>query len=482
MALSLLLSGPEDAPAQLLSPGKLATVHAELEGLRKCTTCHRLRARGIANDLCLECHGPLRTRIAERRGFHATLGDRDCAECHKEHFGRDFVVVRFDTTAFAHDTVGFELVGRHGQLTCRECHTGSLVQAADVRSFKGEHAALDRTFLGLGTDCESCHAEDNPHDRQFTDKACTDCHDQVSWENAHDVDHERTRYPLTGRHRMVECVDCHDRGRGGNASESRYRGLRFDTCTACHRDPHERKMGADCESCHTTAGWERIANDRFEREFDHGVTRFSLEGRHADVQCAACHDPSAVSSDIRLVFARAPRGRAYPRPRADDCLSCHVDYHDGVFEAGADGPLCDRCHGQVGWLPTSYDLARHNSGNTFRLEGAHLATPCQACHAAEAIDAPPRFRVEHDRCAACHAADDPHEEQFGDQACDDCHGVDAFGVTTFDHDQTRYPLDGRHRNVTCSACHVLEVGAGGTTLRRFRPLGMQCEDCHGEPS
>lgn len=481
LAALVLLLLPGAAGAQLLSPGKLTAAHADLEGIRNCTACHRLRERGIANDRCLDCHVPLRTRIAEGRGLHATLGGRDCAGCHKDHFGRDFESVRLDTTAFAHDTVGFELSDAHRALACRECHTPSLVRAADVRAFKEEHAALDRTYLGLGTDCESCHAEDSPHERQFRDKRCTDCHDQISWENAHDIEHDRTRYPLTGRHRTVKCAECHDRGSANGTAGSRYRGLRFDTCTACHRDPHERRMGPECESCHTTAAWAALDRNRFERDFDHGATRFRLEGRHADAACSSCHDRSASLPDIRMEYVPGPPGQTYPRPRADDCLSCHVDYHDGVFADGPSQARCDDCHGQDGWLPTSYDLSRHNDGSTFVLDGGHLATPCGSCHAADGTDAPARFRMEHDRCATCHAADDPHDGQFADRRCDDCHGTQDFIVRGFDHEATDYPLDGRHRDVPCAACHELEFRVDGRSVQRFRPLGTRCEDCHGEP-
>jgi hypothetical protein len=478
---ALLVAAPRDGRAQLLSPGKLTAAHADLDGLRNCTSCHRLRERGVANDLCLECHAPLQSRIADNKGLHATVRRRSCSECHKEHFGRDFDAIHLDTAGFAHDTVGFALAGSHATVACRDCHTASLVRAADVRAFKAKHAALDRTYLGLGTECESCHTADDPHDEQFGDRRCADCHDENAWEDAHDVDHDRTRYPLTGRHRSVECEECHDPSNATGRAGSRYRGLRFDTCTACHRDPHERRMGSDCESCHTTAGWARLDRNRFEREFDHGTTDFELEGGHADARCSACHDRSVSDPDIRLVFSPGTHNRSYPAPKADDCLSCHVDIHDSVFTERAGGALCDRCHDQVDWHPTTYDVVRHNDGSTFVLEGAHLATPCGACHAADADGVPPRFRLDHDRCVSCHAEDDPHDGQFEDRACDDCHGTDGYDVARFDHDRTRYPLDGSHRDVGCAACHAGEPRADGTILRRFRPLGMQCEDCHGDP-
>ena len=300
----LLVVVAAPASAQLISPGKLSSAHADLEGVRACTQCHRLRERGIANDLCLTCHELLRSRIEARLGYHATVADRNCAACHKEHFGTDFALVRLDTTAFEHDRVGFTLEGHHAEVSCRECHTAELVADTAVRRIRTEHHALERTYLGLATTCVGCHRKDDPHGTQFAGQVCTDCHTQNRWKGAAQFDHETTDYPLTGRHRSVECARCHNSPSRASRGIVRYAGLAFATCTDCHRDPHDRHMGTECTQCHTTGGWSQITNRQFEQTFDHATTGYALRGAHGDLECARCHSVDAGGAQgIRLTFA-----------------------------------------------------------------------------------------------------------------------------------------------------------------------------------
>ena len=140
-----LLVGPAARPvgAQLISPGALSEAHAQLEGIRSCTSCHQLRSKGIDAGLCLDCHEPLRSRIRARRGYHVAEGATDdCARCHKEHFGREFSLVRFDTASFDHGGVGWAPEGAHASLDCRDCHTAPLVRSLEVRTFKGRYLSL----------------------------------------------------------------------------------------------------------------------------------------------------------------------------------------------------------------------------------------------------------------------------------------------------------------------------------------------------
>ena len=150
--LVLLAAGPLARPAngQLIPPGKLSEPHAELEGIRACTNCHELREKGVEAGLCLDCHSPLRARIEAGQGLHPASDATDgCARCHKEHFGRDFDLLRFDASGFDHSEVGWSPEGAHAALDCRDCHTASLVTSREVRSFKGRYGALSRTYLGL---------------------------------------------------------------------------------------------------------------------------------------------------------------------------------------------------------------------------------------------------------------------------------------------------------------------------------------------
>ena len=451
------------ADAQIISPGRLSRVHADLEGITNCTSCHELGRKGIQNTRCLDCHEPLQQRIREGRGLHAASADETCASCHKEHFGAVFEMVRFDTTRFDHADAGFELLGRHADESCRSCHRPELVRDPLVRAFKGKVGALDDTFLGLSRSCIDCHATDDPHERQFVGRDCAGCHSEEGWEDVGAFDHSEAAFALTGQHREVECAACHPTRRGPSGGDVvQFADVAFGACSDCHEDPHAGEMGARCSSCHTATGWYELERAGFERTFDHATTGFELVGRHARVACRSCHT-SRSDESIRLTFQRAVG--SYRPPDAEDCNSCHVDIHRDAFDASS----CDDCHTQESWQPVSFDIERHNVEADFMLTGAHVATPCRACHSdAEA------FRFESFECTACHAADDPHGSQFGDTACTACHGDDAWNVpASFDHDATEFPLDGAHVDVLCADCHV-KTG----DVRTFRGLDESCASCH----
>jgi hypothetical protein len=83
-------------------------------------------------------------------------------------------------------------------------------------------------------------------------------------------------------------------------------------------------------------------------------------------------------------------------------------------------------------------------------------------------------------CVSCHVSDDPHAGQFPGLGCAACHGIEAFVPVDarFDHDLTAFSLDGAHREVPCSSCHVAEQGEQGV-FTRYKPVGTDCVDCHG---
>ncbi len=623
--LFLLLSvSPHGARSQIISPGELTAAHASLEGIRNCTNCHEIRQRGISPAKCLDCHTPLRTRISRGEGLHANLS-RQCGSCHKDHFGRQFDPIRLSTGSFDHTQTGFRLVGRHRNLTCRNCHSASAVTDPAVRQFKGRAGRLGQTFLGLpdqcaqchddddphgstfrgqncatchspagwsdvsdfdhavtgfsligqharascaschgdadrgparfantpsacaschggesphsqrlnsrdcgschnangwsgvrnfdhaatgfalvgqharatcaqchgsasqgaarfrGVDdsCASCHGEENPHGAQFSGQSCGSCHTPQTWNSAPNFNHDRTEFPLTGSHERLDCASCHP----GSGPTQQFSGTEFATCATCHDDAHDGDFGTDCATCHTTTSWQRMGQTFDASRFNHEEhTGYALVGAHIRLACATCHvQPARVDEAIRITLVGGRSDASFPAVQAEDCQSCHQDFHDGDLATVEGGAVCDNCHNQDGWTPTSFDLTRH-AETQFPLSGAHLATPCTACHATDGLEAPD-FKLEA-ACESCHVELSPHGDEFADTdgatRCAGCHNTVDWDLASFDHSQTGFALAGAHFALDCGSCHTTEIRPDGREVRRFQGLETGCMSCHAE--
>jgi hypothetical protein len=431
--LALLVTGGGALQAQTLSPGPLSRAHAALDDTGSCGRCHTT-GRAVGEGLCLACHDVTARDLRAKRGLHyelITRSGRRCEQCHREHHGRDYDLVRFgaQVPGFEHGQTGFPLTGRHAELTCAPCH-------------RGKHR-----YQGLRPRCASCH--EDRHGGQLTGAAagragggdCDRCHGTTAFRPASRFDHDRSGYPLTGRHRDVACAQCHP-PRG--ADDRQWTGRPHGACTDCHGDPHRGEMTGACTDCHTTAGWAKVAALA---PWAHAAGRFPLEGGHAKPACAACHG-------ARLDRAVSPH-----------CASCHRDPHAGRF--GAD---CARCHTVDSWEGIAAEAALDHAPGRFPLTGKHRRLACAACHGA-AMEK--KVSVE---CASCHA--EPHAGRFG-AACADCHDAAAWRLrpgAAFSHDRTDWPLAGAHRRVACQRCHP---PSRGDYRRRYAELAFgRCRDCH----
>lgn len=132
LALIVLGATPARAEDDFLksSPGELSTSHASLDNQAKCDTCHE-PDRSVSAAKCMSCHehSDLKRRIAEGRGFHVSskVKGHDCKQCHKEHRGRGFDPMGWQTVGgtqgFDHRLTGWPLQGKHEILDCQRCHT-----------------------------------------------------------------------------------------------------------------------------------------------------------------------------------------------------------------------------------------------------------------------------------------------------------------------------------------------------------------------
>jgi hypothetical protein len=496
----------------LASPGPLSTAHAKLDDLAHCLNCHDA-GRQLSGSKCLLCHTSLAREIRADQGYHAAATRHGaapaCRSCHSEHNGRPFRLVKWPAggrEGFDHRQTGWTLVGAHAKARCESCHRAPLVTEAAVRG--DSSLAVARTYLGLGTECASCHLDEH---RGRVSRKCEDCHTADAWKPAPQFDHGRTNFPLTGLHANLTCDKCHTvrselaTGPGGSTDTSfvdfHASKSGWDTgCIGCHPSPH-REAGrfGSCEKCHVTTGWFVLPDSV--RRFDHTAVGFPLHGAHSTAQCESCHLPSArapLPQRVALVRANFVRPMARRKMVFNRCDACHADAHAGQLSPAAGARDCSACHNEVRFAPTRFSLAAHDS-TTFPLSGAHRATPCAACHplvaGADAGSGSIRFKLTGLNCATCHR--DPHGGQFAGRlvpgggpaaaaesgvaaACTPCHDTEAWKPTRFEHDSTRYPLRGAHLSLACARCH--RPAARGQPVR-FGGLPTTCEAaaCHPDP-
>ena len=471
-------------PARIIaqiSPGPLARAHQALEGTTQCTQCHG-PSRDAMPRLCLACHREVASLMAQNRGYHARdakTSGKSCAACHPDHAGRGFDLIAWPAGGrerFDHRTAGWPLQGKHAPLACDRCHR------AEFRN--GPTAALSPRkgtpgWLGLETNCASCHQREDPHGNSLGPN-CEKCHDAAAWAPAPRFDHGTSRYPLTGKHADVACAKCHlapglgiAPGADGRRSP-RFRPLPFAECSSCHVDPHQGRLSAKCSECHVTRGFDV----RERRDFNHALTRYPLLGKHRNVSCDACHG----------------RDMARPRPPSGTCATCHNDSHAGEATLTGKAVDCAACHRVEGFAPSTYTPLQHRSAR-FSLAGKHLTVACSACHTstrnATGGARTVHLRVAFASCSTCHA--DPHGDQLGGRACDQCHSDGAWGDIRYDradHARTRLPLEGQHAGLTCAACHGpkrtgLPALPATATLGRagvmFHLAESRCATCHADP-
>ncbi|MFZ5922418.1 MAG: cytochrome c3 family protein [Chloroflexota bacterium] len=402
----------------------------------------------------------------------------DCAGCHLDndpHAGRFGASCEGCHTTdgwkpadFDHSLVVFKLEGKHADVACEDCHVNGVYQGTpadcfschkekdkhdgrfgadcsachnpsgwgdvdfdhNLAAFKltGAHQSVqcedchkNNVFQGTPKDCYSCHQKDDNHNGQFG-KDCGTCHSTSTWKGA-TFDHNKSGFPLVGSHTNVACEKCHVGGKFKGTPQ---------TCYACHKqeDKHNGQFGTDCGTCHKPTRWS-------DATFDHNKSGFPLVGSHANVACEKCH--------VGGKFKGTPQ----------TCYACHKqdDKHKG-----ANGTDCGACHKPTRWSDATFD----HSKSSFPLVGKHAKVACEKCHSGGKFQGTPQ------NCYACHKGDDKHKGQFGTN-CASCHSPNGWGGANFNHNKTKFPLDGKHAKVKCDSCHK---------NGKFAGTPMICYACH----
>ncbi len=263
-----------------------------------------------------------------------------------------------------------------------------------------------------------------------------------------------------GSNASFKCLDCHSEiasriaaGRGYHASVVK-KDSGSQTCATCHSE-------------HNGVAFRLIHWQPSQQEFDHSKAGWTLDGKHGGLTCNKCHNPSHVPEAEKTNIRVKDLNRTF-LGLSKRCITCHVDEHRGQL-----GQNCQQCHNTSDWKKTSnFDHSR----TRFALTGEHAKVACEKCHLPSGTDQKPKWAgLNFETCESCHR--DPHRGTFSAR-CDTCHNTITWRSVSvvalnsrFDHSKTKFPLLGRHTQITCSKCH-----ASGDFRR---PIAFEkCSSCH----
>jgi hypothetical protein len=408
---------------------------------------------------CFECH------IDETpHTFSDKYKEENCALC---HINDSWDKIR----EFDHDKTNFKLIGKHKELTCKECHV-----PLEGKSKKRDTKKSIYNFKGLATlNCLTCHEDKHKFQgarlknlKDTTD--CSTCHSNDSFKTGNKFNHNTmTNFKLEGKHAAKSCNDCHQ-----VKAKMKYT-WNNDNCSNCHDTPHKDQFTAklnrqDCRECHTTESFIK------RKKFDHSQTKTDIGINHTGISCSKCHKP-AKPKKLRQFSKRPMRQFKFPNKDLNSCASCHEDPHKGSF-----GPNCSSCHMGRDWKISK------NYHKEFKLKGIHLALSCKECHTDNK-----HLGGTSDQCIQCHQKDDVHYGSLPD--CADCHTQNVWESTKFSHSLTGFPLIGKHRTLECINCHTNGTYAGtpedcsschlqdalnATSRIHTMPTYMDCAKCHNQ--
>lgn len=288
-------------------------------------------------------------------------------------------------------------------------------------------------FAGLRTD--------SPHGPAFK-VSCSTCHSSKGWQldkSVYSFDHNKTKFPLAGQHKEINCRKCHISLVFSEAKKD---------CNQCHTDIHQGTVGLDCSRCHTPSSW--LVKNITEI---HQASRFPLLGAHRTADCYRCHKSENLARfDVIGI----------------NCIDCHRSNYLATTKPNHTGAgfsqECSNCHNV-----SSFQWAGAGFNHSFfPLKLGHSNIQCTDCHkTANYADARPD-------CYSCHQSDylatknPDHTAAKFPTNCQNCHKLNpGWKPATFDH--SAFPLTLGHSVPKCSDCHV-----GGN----YTTTPTDCFACH----
>jgi hypothetical protein len=177
-----------------------------------CIDCHKKQDtwsfRNIGN-ICVDCHKNIHKLTIPQKYYP----NENCKICHIEN--------SWNQLNFDHSKTNFRLNGAHLKTNCRSCHFIADKTGKGIQKFEG-----------LPKNCNNCHTDN--HNKQFDKNGITDCekcHATDNWK-ASKFEHNKTAFPLDGKHENVDCAKCHKKEKDQKFIIYKIKDFR---CEACHK-------------------------------------------------------------------------------------------------------------------------------------------------------------------------------------------------------------------------------------------------------
>ena len=281
---------------------------------------------------------------------------------------------------------------------------------------------------------------DSPHGKDFK-ISCNTCHSSKGWtldKEIYSFDHSKTKLPLNGQHKSVDCKMCHPTLVFSEAKTE---------CANCHNNFHNQSLGNDCGQCHNSDSW--LVNNV---TGIHQQSRFPLLGVHQTVECQKCHPSESLHRfDVLGV----------------ECIDCHRENYMATTNpnhvSGNISTDCSQCHKIY-----SSDWGGSFNHNNFPLTFGHSNVECIRCHKNGN-----NYNLSTE-CYTCHQSDynstaNPvHSQPCFSTNCTQCHTT-MPGWQPVNYNHNNFPLTLGHSNVICANCHT----SGPCTT-----ISNDCYSCH----
>lgn len=275
--------------------------------------------------------------------------------------------------------------------------------------------------------------------------------------------------PLSRVHANLEgsCLKCHDAGKG----------VPDQQCLECHKPVAQFSLGKTgyhgltnlaCIKCHTEHKGRDLDSTHFDStKFNHELTGFSLDGKHADIKCSECHLEKRTGKSFRA-------GEIRFMGKTNSCKSCHTKNDIHKFTGKFAAKECSTCHSTKSWKESI--KFNHSTDTKYKLAGRHAELKCDSCHKNGKYTWP---KLEQQKCLSCH--DNVHKNnkspKFQSGNCLACHNQTSWKSGSFDHATTGFALRGKHKDLQCTECHKQAV-KGNAKKSVWTGLNKNCTTCH----